>query len=820
MQIKEGANQARYGSMSICAPCGNRGFALSSAVLNPLSFRHHVSLDTTLDLTVLQGAATRSADFLSSPISAHTYQALDDAEVQAQFSRPAGTPHHIESWLVIEGMVCASCAQIIERQLGTMPGVASIEVNATAGRARLIWDAQRVALSTLFAAIAALNYRPFPVQRLAGDLERRDERRKALWRLFVAGFCMMQVMMYAAPAYFADAGDITPDMDRLLKWASCVLSLPVLLFAAAPFFANAWRDLLARRVGMDVPVALGIAITFIASTMSLLHAGSEVYFDSLTMFVFFLLGGRYLETLARSKVAADLENLSSRLPDSVERFTAWPDSRETRPAVAHQLRCGDVLRVAVGQAFPGDGVVLEGISAVDEALLTGEGAPVGKRGGDTVVAGSYNLEAPLVVRLERLGRDSRFGEIVALMARAASEKPRLAALADRYAGTFLVAVLVLAAMAGIVWSAIDPARAVWVAVSVLVVTCPCALSLATPAAVLATSGQLARRGVLVCHPSALEALADAGRVVFDKTGTLTSEHISLRSVEVLRAGISTRWILMMAAAMDAGSLHPIARALRADAPEGSTLPQLPPLTAMREYRGAGIEAYVRGHVYRLGTAAFAWPQQAIRHGVDTAAGITSFLADENGPIAALRFGENLREDAQRTVGALRAQQVDVVVLSGDLDANVHALASQVGIDDARGAQTPETKLAVVTAWQEADASRRIVMVGDGINDGPVLSRADVSIAMGSGAPLSQSDADLVLLSNRLSDIPFAIALARRMQRVIKQNLCWAAVYNAVCVPLALFGLLPPWLAGLGMATSSLLVVLNARRLARPAAMEF
>ncbi len=777
-------------------------------------------LDTSLNQSVSH-FATSAAKSPPTRAATDAYRALDDADIQAQFSRPAAQPHHVESWLVVEGMVCASCAQVIERELGGMSGVASVDVNAAAGRARLVWNTQLTAVSTLFAAIAALNYRPFPVQQIEGDLARRDEQRRALWRLFVAGFCMMQVMMYAAPAYFATPGDITPDVDRLLKWASCVLSLPVLLFAAAPFFANAWRDLLGRRIGMDVPVALGILITFFASTAALLHAGGEVYFDSLTMFVFFLLGGRYLETLARGKVAANLESLSNRLPAIVERFDNWPSSRETHRAVAHQLRCGDVLRVAVGQAFPGDGVVLEGVSNVDEALLTGEGAPVGKCAGDPLVAGSYNLDAPLIVRLERLGRDSRFGEIVALMERAASEKPRLAALADRYAGRFLVGVLLLAAIAFVAWSVIDPPRAVWVAVSVLVVTCPCALSLATPAAVLAASGQLARRGVLVCHPASLEALARAGRVVFDKTGTLTSEHMALKAVEVLRDGVDADWVLRLAAAMEAGSLHPVGKALQR-AHEGVGVQ----LTALREQRGAGVQASLGGHVYRLGAADFAWAGDeafslagvSAKPGVD----VVSVLADEIGPIAVLRLGETLREDAYEAVHALRSQGVDVVVLSGDRDATVRAVAAKIGIEDARGGQTPETKLAVITGWQRAESGMkntggmppRIVMVGDGINDGPALSRADVSIAMGSGAPLSQSDADLVLLSNRLSDVPFAIALAQRTQRVIKQNLLWAAGYNAVCVPLALIGWLPPWLAGLGMAASSLLVILNALRLAR------
>ncbi|GAB4057047.1 cation-translocating P-type ATPase [Uliginosibacterium sediminicola] len=759
------------------------------------------TLDPSLALPAGPGAAIASDA---------RYQALDDAELQAQFSRPAEQEGLTESWLLVDGMVCAACAQSIEQRLGGMPGVHRVQVNAAAGRAKLIWDQRQTAVSTLFAAIAQLNYRPYPVQHIEGDLQRRRQQRQALWRLFVAGFCMMQVMMYATPIYFATPGDITPDMEQLLKWASWLLSLPIVLFAAGPFFRSAWQDLLARRIGMDVPVSLGILITFVASSLALMQRSGEVYFDSLSMFVFFLLGGRYLETLARNKVAGNLEQLAKRLPSSVERLLDYPASGESRPALAHQLRSGDVLRILPGQAFPGDGVVLDGHSAVDEALLTGEGQPVDKSPGDPLVAGSYNLHAPLLMRLERLGRDSRFGEIVALMERAASEKPRLAALADRYAAHFLLAVLVLAALAAGVWRLIEPARAIWVAVAVLVVTCPCALSLATPAAILAASGRLAREGVLVAHPAALEAMAEAQRVVFDKTGTLSHEQVLLKSVQVVREGFDAQRALALAAALDAQSLHPIARALqRAVATEAAPLK----LESLHEERGQGVEAWFEGERYRLGRASFAWPDFRIEDSID----VSSLLADQNGPIAVLHFGERLREDAVAALQALRVQGLQLAMLSGDRSHSAAAIAAQAGISEVLSEQTPESKLAALAAWQQGGAGRdaqRVIMVGDGINDGPVLSRADVSVVMGSGAPLSQSDADLVLLSNRLGDLPLAIALARRTQAIIKQNLCWAAAYNALCVPLAMLGWLPPWLAGLGMAASSLLVVLNALRLAR------
>lgn len=733
------------------------------------------------------------------------FAVVDDPACQEPFTQPAGAAGLKESCLVVDGVHCAQCAVAIEDAVGRLPGVQRVEVNVATRRARIVWDPARLKLSRAFAAIAGLGYQPFPVQHVGIETARRRERRRALWRLFVAGFCMMQVMMYAVPTYVALPGEITPDIDALLKWASWMLTLPVVLFSSGPFFANALRDLRGGRVGMDVPVALGIGITFVAGTWAVFQGGGEVYFDSLTMFVFFLLGGRYLEVLAREKAAMSLESLARRLPGEIERLPAYPDVSRGERVPVLRLAQGDVVRVRVGEAFPGDGTVLDGQSRADESLLTGESRAVEKGRGDGVLAGSHNLTGPLIVRVEAVGRASRFGQIVDLMERAAAEKPRLAALADRYAQVFLVAVLVLALAGGVGWSFVDPHRALWVAVSVLIVTCPCALSLATPAAVLAATGRLARSGVLVRHPDALDALAACDRVVFDKTGTLTEAALRLAETRVLREGFDADQAVALAAAMERGSLHPIAQALRETVKAASDVIGL---EGVVETPGRGLSARWAGRRLRLGQADWACPGTLIEAGT----GAHALLADEAGPVALFVFDESLRGDARDAVEALKAAGLKASMLSGDRPAAVADVAARLGVDDAQGGLLPEDKLARLVAWQAA--GEKVLMVGDGINDGPTLSRADASVAIGSGAPLSQSRADLVLLSNRLADVPLAIRVARRMQTVIRQNLAWAAVYNAASVPLALMGYLPPWLAGLGMAASSLLVVLNALRLAR------
>ena len=737
------------------------------------------------------------------------WSALDDAGEWKRFSRPVASAAGVqESFLSIEGMHCAACALTVEEVLSRVPGVRSVRVNGASATACVEWSPALTQPSQWLAALAAAGYGAVPAGDMLDAEPRARAQRVMLWRWLVAGFCMMQVMMYAFPAYVAAPGDITPDIARLLGWASWVLTLPVMLFSCLPFFRSAWRDMRNRTIGMDVPVALGLGIAFAASTVATFDPtgplGHEVWFDSISMFVFFLLSGRLLEQRLRDRTAGSLEALMRRLPHTV--LLRQGDGSFARVA-ARRLEAGNVIRVLPGENVPADGTVLEGRSELDEALLTGESRPVVRGPGDSVIAGSANVAGSLLVRVERIGEETQYAAIVALMERASLDKPHLAQLADRIATPFLAAVLLAAFLAAAAWWHLGAGHAIGVAIAVLIVTCPCALSLATPAATLAAAGALARRGVLVRNLQALEAAASIDLVVFDKTGTLTQDQLGLVTVRT-RGGAGSREALSMASSMAAHSVHPASRAIAAAAGQSAwTAPHV------IEIAGAGVSgtaldpAGTHSAVLRLGSATFcAAPERG--HGP----GLEVHLADEHGWLASFELDEAMRVDAPAAVAALRTDGVDVELLSGDRSDSVRRAAARAGIDIAHGDCTPQDKLARVE--REQAQGRHVLMVGDGVNDGPVLARAHVSVAMGQGAPLAQSRCDFIVPGGQLQAVPMLMAHARRTRRVVRQNLAWAALYNAVSVPLALAGAMPPWLAGLGMAASSLLVVANSARLSR------
>jgi Cu2+-exporting ATPase len=621
---------------------------------------------------------------------------------------------------------------------------------------------------------------------------------------------MMQVMMLAWPSYIAAPGELPDDLRQLLNWGAWVLSIPVVWWSAAPFFAGAWRSLCTRRMGMDVPVALGVAVTFVASTGATFAPGGvfghEVYFDSLTMFVAFLLAGRWLEMRARHRAAATLESALAAMPQTALRLDA--DGRVERVEV-RQLRRGDRVQVPLGEAFPADGVLLDGPTAADEALLTGESTPVAKAVGDAVVAGSLNAGAPVRMTVERVGADTRYEAIVALMQQALTQRPALARVADRWATPFLWAVLLLAGGAAAAWSVIEPSRAVWVAVSVLIVTCPCALSLAAPSAMTAAAAALARRGVLLRRLDALEPLAQVRRVFVDKTGTLTEDRLQWRATHLLGGnGAAAPQGQCAAASLAAHSNHPLSKALVEATPGGSPFVW----RQVSERPGQGLEGVdPQGRIWRLGR-----PQWVGANAGRDDAGLQLAFGPRGEPWLGFEFDERLRDDAAGTLKALQGQGVAVTLLSGDAPARVGRLAARLAeqgaVVEVQAAAQPQDKLAAVRAAQ-ADGVR-VAMVGDGVNDAPVLAQADVSFAMGQGALVARTTADAIVVGNRLEGLAAARGLARRTMRVVRQNIVWAALYNAACIPLALAGYLPPWAAGLGMAMSSLLVVGNSMRLAR------
>ncbi|MEW6164096.1 MAG: heavy metal translocating P-type ATPase [Pseudomonadota bacterium] len=742
------------------------------------------------------------------PLELQELGLFDHPEVQKNFVRPVGD-HEREAALILEGITCAACVWLNEAHIARQPGVTAVDINYATRRARVRWDENATKLSAILDAVQAIGYRAHPYDITRSEQLAQKERRTAQWRLFVAGFGMMQVMMYALPIYLAD-GDMTPDIEQLMRWASLLLTLPVMAYSAAPFFANAWRDLKFRRVGMDVPVALGLGSAFLASVWATLMAAGVIYFDSVTMFVFFLLSGRYLEMMARQKAARGVEALARALPAFAERLPHWPATEGERVAVV-DLAAGDVVRVKPGETLPGDGEVIEGESSCDESLLTGESRPVAKQAGSAVTGGSLNVSSPLVIRLGGVGEATRLASIRRLMEQAAAEKPSIVQTADRIAARFIWVLLALAATSGLYWLNADPERALWIFVAVLVVSCPCALSLATPAALTVATGAMARAGVLVTRGHAIETLARANRWVFDKTGTLTTGRPTVVDWRSFGGADEDRTFALVRA-LEQASEHPIGRALLEKVSAGGTAS----VSALRAMTGLGIEARLEaGHAVRIGVPAFV----AELHGMPVPEAMGDWLdsgdtvvalGDASGWLAGFRIADRLRPGTAEALGNLHGQGLKLTILSGDAPRTVAAVAAELHVDEYRGGMTPEGKHAYLGEMQAAGDT--VAMVGDGVNDAPVLAQAHVSVAMGGGTDLARGQADVVLLSDDLTHLASGVAIARRTLRIMRQNLAWAFAYNVIAIPLAMTGHVTPWMAGIGMSASSLLVVLNALRL--------
>lgn len=733
--------------------------------------------------------------------------------------------------LRVAGMRCAACAQLIEFRMQQVKGVDACKVNLASHTAEIIWSPREISLKKILNAIAHLGYAAFPASQSMDEYEKRVQK-KALWRIFVAGFAMMQVMMYAFPAYLvpvADAnGDLTPEIDRLLKLASFVITIPVICFSALGFFESALRDLKNRHIGMDVPVSLGILLSFFASIWGTFYGGA-VYFDSVIMFVFLLLLARHIEARIQDKTTAALRMLTQLRPVLAQRILDFTSHRShhshrlTETLDASLLSVHDVVLIAPGEAVPVDGLVLEGQSACDESMMTGESSAVAKQVGDTVMAGTINLQGALVVRAERVGQATQLAALIGMMENAAMEKPPLVHLADRYASHFLFTILCIAGLAGLYWWHAEPNRALWIAISVIVVTCPCALSLATPGVMSAAIGRLAKAGVLVVKGRAIESMAKASHFIFDKTGTLTVGRLNLVAWvfgQSEKNTCSEQEIAQQVLYLAAQSKHPAAVAikesletqLQARSLSAVSDTSLSQMQNIQEVPGGGVVAYLGEIEYRLGSVAFV---QAL-HGTEIAIpenfsgrSITAF-GNRYGCIALFALEDSLRADAATTIETLLSMHKKVILMSGDRQEVVAQMAKAAGIDTYYGGLSPADKYQKIKSLQEQGAV--VVMVGDGMNDGPALSLANVSVVMGQGAPISQSRGDLLLMSNRLSDLTLSVRTSNKALHLIRQNLGWASLYNLVAIPAAVSGLLEPWHAALGMTLSSLLVVANALRL--------
>lgn len=740
-----------------------------------------------------------AAELVPQILRAHELYDRDD--LQRSFVRGTGGQVR-EASLILEGIVCAACVWLNERHVGHLPGVLEFRINYSTHRAQLKWDNDRVRLSEILDAIVAIGYQAHPFDPGRQEALQRKERAAALRRIAVAGLGAMQVMMIAVALYAGDYSGMDTGLRGFMRWVSLVIATPVVVYSARPFFQAAWRDLKKRQLGMDVPVALAIGAAFVASAWATVSQSGEVYFDSVTMFTFFLLVGRYLEMMARHKAGQAAEELVRLTPATAARLGARGDP-EIVPVA--DLQPGDRVLVKPGETVPADGTVLEGGSSVNEALVTGESLPRRRVAGDELVGGTLNVESPLVMRVEKIGQDTVLAAIVRLLGRAQSEKPRLALLADRVAAWFVGAVLIVAAAVFWFWFERAPEDAFWITLSVLVVTCPCALSLATPAAITAATGTLTRLGLLTTRGHALETLAKATDIVFDKTGTLSHGRLELVGVDV-HGALDREACLRLATGLEIRSEHPIARAISESGHQAYTVSEL------RTVPGEGVEGTFEGLRYRLGRPQFTCQRAAesLEVGSGEPGETRIVLSGEGQLLAILRFRDSLRPEAAQSVRALRRLGLDVSLLSGDAHDVVEFTGERLGIDHVQGGLLPGQKLERLRALQ--DRGRIVAMVGDGVNDAPVLAGAQVSLAMGGGAQLAHASADMVLLSDNLDHLAKGVEMARHTMAVIRQNLVWALAYNVVALPLAAGGFVAPWMAALGMSASSLIVVVNALRL--------
>jgi len=713
--------------------------------------------------------------------------------------------------VLLEGLRCAACSWLADKALSLQSGVLDVSVNPATARARLVWDPAKVRLGDLLRVLEHVGLRPHPLAGEPSEQLALLERRDALKRLAVAGFGSMQVMMFAVPLYFGEATGMDPTMREYMRLVSMLVSIPVALYSGWPFYRGAWMALRARSISMDVPVSLGILLAFTASVWNALAGHGEVYFDSVTMFVFFLGLGRYIEMIARHRAGSVADALARLAPMTARRVR----DGVTEDVQAVELAMGDELVVRAGEVFAADGVVLEGDGRVDESMLTGESNAIAKPPGARVHQGTHNLASPLRVQVTAVAGNTVLSGIVALLERAQAERPRLAKAADRAAAWFLGRILVGAAIVFAVWWFVDPARAFPATLAVLVVTCPCALSLATPTALAAATAALARRGVLVAHTDAIEALSKATHLLWDKTGTLTKGLVRVEDVRTC-GDVTSQQALEWAASLEQLSEHPIARAF--------TVTGAPTVRASSAevFAGRGLEGRIDGRRLRIGTRAFAGglhaapvPEVDTQAEQDAKSGESwVYLGDESGLLAAFRLTDPLRPEAGRCVARLAALGLPSEIASGDGAGAVARIAERCGIDRHAARLTPQGKLERLKGLQREGAV--VVAVGDGINDAPLLRGADVAVAMGRGSALAQTSADLILVRDSLDELPHTVELARRTQRVIRQNLTWAVTYNLAALPLAALGFIPPWLAAIGMSLSSVVVVLNAMRLSRGA----
>lgn len=725
------------------------------------------------------------------------FSAYDLPEVQQDFVHSEDNVESVS--LSIDGITCAACAWLIEHKVKQLAGVSQVLVNSTTQRAMISWDKRKVKLSDILGQISRIGYQAAPYQVDEQELNNKLNSRKFLLRLGLAGFATMQVMMFALALYTGYFTDLDVQYRDYFRWVSMIFATPVVLYSAQPFYFSAIRTLLSGKLNMDVSVSIAIGGAYTASCFATVNGTGEVYFESVSMFTFFLLLGRYFEQKARQKASVSSSNLHKLVPLTAHLVTE--NGQEEIPA--KKLRLNDVILVKPGEMVAADGVVIEGHTNINEAMLTGEQMPIEKQQDQQVYAGTINVDQPIKVKVTALGQDQLVAEIIRLQELASNTKPAIALLADKLSRYFSGTILTIATITYLVWQQISPEDAFWVTLSVLVATCPCALALATPTAVTCATAIFTRLGIITRKAGVFEKLPQIKHVVFDKTGTLTCGTLSIGQTRCM-ADLTKTQALAIAAALETGSRHPIAAAFALFADNTLVAEQV------HHEVGFGVRGRIEGTDYLIGNAVFTGAR------VDTQdptqkIWLARSANEQLEVLASFEIQDNIRQDSKATIEILKQQGCRISIASGDSSGHVHQLAKELGIEDVHSGLTPAGKLALVTKLQQ---HTRVAMFGDGINDAPVLAGADLSVAMGSGSAIAKNSADLILLGDHLSRFTQAVAVAKLTTQIIKQNLAWALGYNALILPLAVTGHVAPYIAAIGMSASSLIVVGNSLRLLR------
>jgi Cu2+-exporting ATPase len=730
-----------------------------------------------------------SVELIPSELS--QFSRFDDQEFQSDFvMRDAVT---CSATISVDGVSCAACAWLIEKRLTSQPGIMSIVVNTTTNRAHIQWQDNQIKFSQILSEILKLGYKAAPFDPNKQEQDNEREQKTYLYRLGIAGLASMQVMMIAVALYLEVFGDLDESFKVYFRWVSLIFATPVLLYSALPFYLNAWRSLRGRTLGMDVPVSLALLFAYIASVHATVTEQGEVYFESVSMFTFFLLVGRYLEAKAKHKASTASGNLMKLVPT-----TATLVSGEQ--VTVKSLRHGDVIRVRIGEHLPADGIVTRGATYVDESMLTGESEPVVKSVSDKVFAGTINTQETFEYQVTAEKAESVIAQIVRLHQQAQMTKPKVALIADIIARYFVGVILFVATCTWWFWHGENPEQAFWIMLSVLVATCPCALSLATPTAITCSTSQFSKAGLLMQSSHVFETLVKANHLIVDKTGTLTTGKIEITSVDTY-GNMDKATCLALAAALEQYANHPIAQAF-----SQYLVPHVTVHNATNVV-GFGISADSDQGALKIGSLRFVAPDNT------DAAELRSLYMSLDGKLLA-RFGyqDPIREEAYSFIQDALSAGMKVTLLTGDHATTAESVAKELGIKRWQANCTPQDKLAFVASLSNDDIT---LMVGDGINDAPVLAKAHVSIAMGQGTDIAKTSSDLILLNDKLSAIHQARFLAKRTRQVIGQNLMWALGYNVIVLPLAVMGYVVPYIAVVGMSLSSIIVVTNSLRLLTP-----